>query len=203
MIQDPISPVSPAGTRRQTRRQRRRERGGLTGGLILMALGFWFLADRVLDGLPGLDQLWPIFPTLVGVGLLIGFLLGGMRDPKKVFSGTITFGVGLFFFLFTLGPLEFDQMEVLWPVFPLIVSIAFFWTWVAGLGRKPGLLVPAFINGAVGVIGLAFTLTPLAGFMGQWIATIGWPIILIIVGGFLVMGELLRFALGLGRVARR
>ncbi len=168
-----------------------------------MVLGFWFLADRLFGGLPGLDQLWPIFPTLAGVGMLLGFLLGGMKDPGRVFSGTVAFGVGLFFFLFTLGPLEWEQMGVLWPVFPLIVSIAFLWTWVAGLGRKPGLLVPAFINGTVGVLGLFFTLTPLSGFIGEWIATIGWPIILILVGGCLVVGELLRFALGLGRVARR
>lgn len=189
--------------RRRMRRTRRRQRrsarppwvGLLMVGSILVGLGLLFLVGRFWPGMPGLDRLWPIFPVAGGTMFLLQYLAGGLRDPGLVFPGVSALGVGFFFFLFTLGPFDFEQMERLWPVFPLIGGIAFFWTWIASFGRRIGLLVPAVLSGCVGVIGLLFTVTP----VGPALALLGWPLLLIGIGfGFVLLagvGVLLR---GLG-----
>jgi hypothetical protein len=91
-------------------------------------------------------------------------------------------------------------MGSLWPVFPLLGGVAFFWTWLAHFGRKNGLLIPAAGGIATGVIGLFFTLTPL----GPGMVAVAWPLILIVAGGLMVAGVVLRLvARSTGVVGRR
>jgi hypothetical protein len=155
--------------------------------LILIGIGVFFLLINtgVLGGV-NLGDLWPIFPVLIGAGLLLQFFIGGLRDPDLVFGGTIFTLTGLFFFLFTLnvnvaplGPITWSDMARLWPAFPTIVGIAFVLRWVLGGLRESGLLIPAAILLAVGLGGFSFTL---AGFPAFRLFFDYWPVLLIILG---------------------
>lgn len=163
----------------------------LIWGFFLVGLGLWFLAERLIPLVPGMEQLWPLFLALFGGALLGAFVLGGLRAPRLVLPGLLNLLLGGFFLAFTLGILPWRAMAQLWPMFPLIVGVSFFGTWAAGRGSKPRLLVPAAITGGVGLLGLAATLTPLRTIFG----VLGWPIILIGVGGLLVLVEVTRWAL--------
>ncbi|HVS12521.1 MAG TPA: DUF5668 domain-containing protein [Thermoanaerobaculia bacterium] len=188
--------------RRAERRARRRSRAimaPLLFGLGLMAVGVWFVVDTFLLPLPGPDRLWPFAPMLFGVAMIGSYVLGGLRDPARVFPGMAALLVGAFFLLVTLGPLDWDQMDALWPVFPLLGGVAFFWTWLAHFGRHNGLLVPAALGISTGVIGLFFTLTPL----GPAMVTVAWPLILIGVGALMVSGVVLRLLVRTVGVAGR
>ncbi|MEM6704131.1 MAG: DUF5668 domain-containing protein [Acidobacteriota bacterium] len=173
--------------------------GPLGTGLILLLLGGFFMAERV--GVMGFDieRAWPGILILVGFSLLISAPFRG--GAAKVLPGLINLLLGFFFLLFTQGVVAWDRLESLWPVFPLIVGIAFAGTFLASFGRKPGLLVPSAICCAVGTIGLAFTVTPL----GSFFSFLGWPMILLSLGALFVLGGLLslvaRSLLGLARLA--
>src|SRR3990172_3004337 len=115
-----------------------RRSGAIVPAVVLIAIGIFFLLAN-LDVLPRVSfvQLWPAFPALLGIGLLLQFFIGGLRDPGLVTGGTIFLLVGLFFFLFTLGidvaPLGrigWGDMTRLWPAFPTIVGIALLLQWL-------------------------------------------------------------------------
>ncbi len=46
-------------------------RGTLTGGLIVAGIGVFFLLDN-FDIIPSMGKMWPIFPIIVGVALIVG-----------------------------------------------------------------------------------------------------------------------------------
>lgn len=166
--------------------------GPAVWGLVLIAVGLWFLLQSLGVPLPGVDALWPIFPILAGVGFFASWLFS--RDKRSAYGvmipGTITFLVGLFLFGFTLGFFDWEDMVYLWPVFPLIVGAAFVVTWVFSAFREWGLLIPGGITGAVGVIGLSFTLGKLEYPYLRWILK-GWPAVLILIGLIVLIGGLL------------
>jgi len=189
--------------RRERRRLRRERRNPLMAplffGMVLIGVGLWFTIDTFLVPLPGPDRLWPFAMVLFGLATLGSFLLGGMGDPGRVFPGMASLLIGGFFLLITLGPLDWDQMNALWPVFPMLGGVAFFWTWLAHFGRENGLLVPAALGIGTGVIGLFFTLTPL----GPGVVAVAWPLILIGAGILMVVGVVLRLLVRTTGFARR
>jgi hypothetical protein len=101
-------------------------------------------------------------------------------------EGLITVGIGAtltgaFLFLFTLGLLQWSELLVYWPVFPLIVGFSFFALYLRGGMRDSGLLVPAFAIGGAGVIALPFTLGAVENeFVLQ--AVRFWPLLLPVLG---------------------
>ena len=56
--------------------ERNERRGMLTGGLIVTGVGVIFLLHN-LGFIPGFDIIWPLFPIIVGVVLIISALSGG------------------------------------------------------------------------------------------------------------------------------
>ena len=165
--------------------------GVVIWGLIMIAAGGWFLLRTLGFRLPGMGQMWPIFPTLVGLSMFVGWLFAPNKRENHgiMIPATINLLVGLFFFGFTLGFFPWSWMGVLWPVFPLIVGISFFVAWVFSLFRVWGLLVPAGITATVGIVGLAFTLGAEAGYL-QWVLKL-WPMALIALGFVVLVGGLL------------
>jgi hypothetical protein len=162
---------------------------GIVWGGILLAAGTWFLLERLGFDLPNFfGVLWPIFPFMFGVAFLVTFFTGECKDPGLVWPGTFGALVGTFFFLFTFGLLDWDQMSELWPVFPLIVGLSFFATWIAGGAKDNGLLVPATLTAAVGVLGLGFEL----GLLDADTINMLWPIALVLLGAFLIARSLRR-----------
>jgi len=53
-------------------------RGMLMGGLIVLGVGILFLLHN-LGVIPDMDVIWPIFPIIVGLALIVGALMR-MRD---------------------------------------------------------------------------------------------------------------------------
>ena len=163
----------------------RRPQGHLTLGTVLVVVGTWIFLQNLGVNLPGLEEMWPILPCLAGAALLVSFFTGKDRGAGRVFLGTSGLLVGLFFFAFTLGPLEWWEMEVYWPAYPLMGGMAFLATWVAGRGRESGLIVPAALNAVAGVVGFSFTL----GWLEMWVLPVietGWPLVLIAIGLLIV-----------------
>ena len=57
-------------------------RGTLIGGVILLGVGLIFLLSN-LDIIPDIDDMWPLFPIIVGVALIVGsFYKGKKSDPS-------------------------------------------------------------------------------------------------------------------------
>jgi hypothetical protein len=175
-----------------SKRSHRSDRSGVViWGLIMIAVGAWFLLRTLGFRLPGMGQMWPIFPTLVGLSMFVGWLFTGNKRENHgiMIPATINLLIGLFFFGFTMGVFPWSAMGVLWPVFPLIVGISFFVAWVFSLFSNWGLLIPGGITATVGIVGLGFTLSAQSGLFA-WIVRL-WPLALIALGVLVLVGGLL------------
>ncbi len=149
--------------------------GNMIGGLIVIAIGVWFLLGSLGVNLPSIGRLWPIFPALGGLAFLVAYYMGSENDAGFLIPGVGGFLTGIFFFFFTFGVFEWAEMGRLWPIFPLIGGIAFVAVWLADGRKEFGYLVPAGGGLGVGIIGLIFT------FGGINLANY-WPVILIVIG---------------------
>lgn len=165
-------------------------RSAFIPGLLLILLGAWLLARNLGVQLPGLDVLWPAFPLIFGLAFIFQYLLGGRKDTGLVFVGVAAALVGAFFFAFTLGRLPWNQMDRYWPVFVLIGGVAFLAQWLSNPGQR-GLLIPAVFALAVGLVGLVFTLQVASPALLQQ-ATKLWPLILVLLGFLILIGQFLR-----------
>lgn len=154
--------------------------GALFPGLLLIALGAWFLADALGVALPSLGDLWPVFSVGFGLACLVNYFLGGRREPGLVFMGVTSSLLGVLFFAITLGPLAWGDLGRLWPLFPLIAGLAFLAQWLTQPSER-GLLVPGLLGLAVGGVPLLFTFDLLDGAVGEWILRL-WPVLLILLG---------------------
>ena len=110
----------------------KKQSGAVWTGLGLIGLGIAFLVAT----LAGWDRFWPVFPLLGGLAFLVAYIGSGFKDSGFVWIGVAATLVGLFFFGFTLGIWEWEEMRELWPIFPLIAGIAFIATFLAERGRK-------------------------------------------------------------------
>ncbi len=163
----------------------RNRRSALIPGLVLIALGAWFLAGTLGVRLPSLGDLWPIFPLGFGLASLGNYFIEGRRQHGLIFTGVSSTLVGALFFAITLGPLTWGDLGRLWPVFILIGGLAFVAQWLAQPSER-GLLLPGLAALVVGGVLLLFTLNLLGGAVGQ-LATQLWPVLLILLGiGLLV-----------------
>jgi hypothetical protein len=179
--------------RRRRRAERaRRRRNPLFGGLMLIVAGILLLFEtqnvHAGEVRLGFETLWPLFLIAAGPGMLLGFLIGGLREPERVAAGVTTALVGWFFLAITAGPLDYSQLDRLWPVFPLAAGIGSFAGFLASLGRRLALLRGAIVTIAVGVVGLAFTLTPVGGAL----LAVGWPALIVLLGFAILAKGMLR-----------
>ena len=166
----------------------------IVGG-FLVSMGGWFALGQLGMNLPGIEQMWPVFPLFGSVCFLVGFLLGP-KNYGLVLPGVAAGLVALFFFPFSLGWWSWESMDALWPIFPLIGGLAFIAMWIAAGLRYGGLLVPAFLGVGTGLVGLAMTLTPLK----DVVVAVGWPVAFLAAGATLL---LLPIALFVGAIVRR
>lgn len=175
------------------RGRQRRQRGWVVGlgfalatGFLLLLAGGWAMLRGVGAPLPGIEEMWPIFPVIGSFPFFLGYL-ANRRAFGLVLPGALALLTGLFFFPFSFGVLDWSRMEQLWPVFPLIGGVAFLLMWAAAFFRFWGLLIPAFLGVATGLIGASLTMTPLGGAVGA----IGWPVALLATGASLILMVLL------------
>ncbi len=158
--------------------------GNVWAGLGLIGLGIAFVIAQLI----GWDRIWPLFPMLGGLSFLAWYVFTGFKDAGLVFVGIAGLLGGLFFFGFTLGIWEWDQMRDLWPVFPLIGGVAFVALFFAERARDMGTLGVGCAALIVGAVGLAFTF----GLVSREIWRL-WPLLLILMGVLSLAGGLLRW----------
>jgi hypothetical protein len=149
--------------------------GGFLAGIFFFAITLGPLAWR------DLAEWWPIFPVIGGIAFIAVFVFGKQHDPGLLFPGTGSLLVGIFFLLITMGPLRWRDMDTLWPAFPLIAGLSFIAVWLCDR-KNTGLLVPAALGMAVGLLGFVFTFRVLEA----RIIADGWPVLLILLGLALV-----------------
>jgi hypothetical protein len=162
-----------------------RDRLGFVGvGLGLIGLGSALLLALWI----GWDRIWPIFPILGGLAFFAAYIATGCKEGGLALVGTAAILVGLFFFGFTLGPWQWEQMAQLWPVFPLIGGLAFVVLfWAEGRGRDVGVLALGCAAIVVGLVGLAITF----GVLPSDIIKL-WPLLIILVGLIGLIGALVQ-----------
>ena len=152
--------------------------GAVWTGLGLIALGVAFLVAT----LAGWEKYWPVFPMLGGLAFLAAYVGSGFKDSGFVWIGVAATLVGLFFFGFTLGVWEWEEMRELWPIFPLIAGIAFVAAFLAERARDWGTLGVGLVGIIVGLVGLAYTKGGLESDIWKW-----WPALIILVGVFALL----------------
>jgi len=152
-----------------------KQSGAVWTGLGLIALGVGFLVATVA----GWEKYWPIFPMLGGLAFLAAYVGSGFRASGFVFVGVAATLIGLFFFGFTLGVWEWEEMADLWPIFPLIAGVAFIATFLAERARDWGTLGVGLAGIVVGIVGLAYTIGGLESDIWKY-----WPVLLILIGVF-------------------
>ncbi|WP_273131270.1 LiaI-LiaF-like domain-containing protein [Metabacillus sp. HB246100] len=157
-------------------------RNGKAGyGIFLIAIGLLFSLQTV--GI--IDEFWsfswPLILLFVSIGFHVGFFLSGANKQKAglLVPGGILFVLSL---LFTFEEMTgWNYSGYTWPIYLVAVAVGLFELWLFG-GREFGLLIPIFI-----LSGLAFV------FMIQNMFSFNilsfWPLLLIIVGLFLVFGR--------------
>ena len=168
-----------------------RNKGTLITAGLLILLGAYMLLNELNVGIPSWGVIWPVFPLAGGLALLVGYVLGWQRDPGKVFVGTAAVLVGLAFFPFTLGFLEYEALNVWWPAFVLIGGIAFLAQWAAARFRDWSALFLGVVALTIGGAGLIATLQLLGPETSQLLPNL-WPALLILIGLMLFMRGLLR-----------
>ncbi len=157
----------------------------------LILLGFFLLLQQLATHLFGWNHIWPIFPTLGGVTFLAGWLFSKEHDPGLLFVGTAATLVGLFFFLFTFGVLEWSEMSKLWPTFPIIGGLAFLALFAGDRFRDWGAAGTGCVAVLLGVIAFGFTLFRLPRSLGDTLIKL-WPLGLILIGLIGLLSALLR-----------
>jgi hypothetical protein len=157
--------------------------GTMVAGLALISLGIAFLLAQWL----GWDKIWPIFPMLGGLAFLGAWLGTGFQEGGFIFVGTGAVLVGLFFFGFSFGVWEWEEMATLWPIFPIIGGVAFAVMFLADRARDWGVLGVGCAAMLVGLGGLAFTF----GLVGTQILDL-LPLLLVLIGLFSLVGALIQ-----------
>ncbi|MEO8286893.1 MAG: DUF5668 domain-containing protein [Chloroflexota bacterium] len=162
----------------------RANNSSMMAGIILIVLGLIFFAvtQGALNSSWG--TIWPVFPILGGAIVLFQAFNAPNATARAglVLGGAIPLLVGIFFFTITLGLFSWSDMGALWPVFPLIVGVAFWAAYFVSGFRQRAYAIPAIVLTLVGVVFLAITLTSVGyGVLGKL-----WPIFLIIAGVLLL-----------------
>ena len=153
-------------------------------GLGLIGLGTALLVATLV----GWDSIWPAFPLLGGLFFYCAYVDSGFQDEGLAFAGTLAVLIGVFFFGFTLGFWEWEAMERLWPVFILILGLAFLALFLAQRrGRDWGALSLGLVAVVAGGVGLAITHKALGTQVVKY-----WPVLLVLVGLFSLVQALSR-----------
>lgn len=143
------------------------------GGVVLVTIGVFLL----LRAFEVIEFHWSLYLIIVGAI----FFIAAIRSSEKggVFPGTILLLTGLLFYL-RYNYIIDDSFAYLWPVFPIIVGIAFFVLFVFR-PNEWGLIIPGSVLLAVGFVFVAYNYD-MWDINPFWILYRYWPVILIAIG---------------------
>lgn len=165
----------------------RRSRSNIAIGLTLILVGAWFLAGRFFPELRILigPFSWPMIIIGVGIVMLIfGLLVGapGMAVPAVVVGGI----GGLLYYQNATG--DWASWSYAWALIPGFAGVG---TVVAGLlGERPRQSLRAGLN----LIVISLVLFVVFGSLLGGFTLLGdyWPVLLILLGGWILVRGLLR-----------
>lgn len=152
----------------------------LIPGLILIFIGGWFLAQNLGIALPNIWNLWPAFIILGGISSLVSYFSQGRSNSSHLFNAALSFMLGAFFFMFSLGIWQWSMMAQFWPLLLIIVGLAFFIQWAVEIRVTRRLILALLVSG-VGIFFLPSTMGWLAPELSQQILRF-WPAMLIVAG---------------------
>lgn len=159
-------------------------------GIFLILLGVAFLA--ITQGAINLNwgSIWPIFPMIAGVFLLVLTFTSPNPAARSglVFAGTIPLLLGLFFFAITLDILSWSNMGTLWPIFPLAVGVAFIIAYLVSNREHNFYLIP---GASLIIIAVTFLVIFQVGGSASAIGKL-WPIFLVMAGILLLVLPMIR-----------
>jgi uncharacterized membrane protein HdeD (DUF308 family) len=149
-----------------------------TGRLIFGAAMIVFGALLLLVNFSevSMRHLWPIFPLLVGGGMIFGYL-NNRENVGFLMPGTVLIIISLLFFYCAFD--RWEAMSRLWPIFILAPGVGFLVVYFGGT-RDRGLLMPAGILGLIGFVFLAVNYK-ISNFI---------PILMILIGLLLILSQL-------------
>ncbi len=153
-------------------------RRSLLPGIILIAVGLIFLLQKFGCFYFTWDTIWPIFLVIPGLAMIIGSFRKGAAGT--IFPGVVIFLIGILFFAVNYDFFWYYNFEELWPLFIVIVGIAF----IALFLRKPsgmkGLIPGIFLIG-LGSIFLLNEFGYLSWYIWEDIVDF-WPVLIILIG---------------------
>lgn len=149
-------------------------------GLAIVVFGV--LALLANAGLVSIDwyELWPLLVLGIGLAFEFAFFLNQDASPGFLLPGGVLTTVGCVFLIAVL--FGWDVIGELWPLFVLAPAVGFYQMYLFG-GRQVGLLVPAVIFSAVGLVFLVVNL------MSSEVLGTVFPIAMIIIGGLLLLNS--------------
>jgi hypothetical protein len=159
-------------------------RTGLAFGVILILIGAWFLAVQLIPGLSRWGFHWPLI--ILGVGVLL-FVLGlATRQPSLAIPACIVGGIGgLLYWQFLTD--RWESWSYAWALIPGFVGLGMIVTGL--LGERRG----EMFRGGATLLVISLVLFVIFGAflgggfgLGQY-----WPILLIVLGLFLLAQPLL------------
>jgi len=111
---------------------RMRDPGLVTGGTIFLLIGLFFFLFTLGVTIEPLGRirwgdmavLWPAIPTIIGVGILMQWIFGGLRDHGLLIPVMIFLLIGLGGFASTLrGIPTFSILVDYWPVLLIVIGV--------------------------------------------------------------------------------
>ena len=161
-----------------------RRRSSIAGGLVLILLGALFLAAQFLPGL----RLWISWPwIIIGVGvffLVLGLVTGepGLAVPACIIGGI----GGLLYWQNITG--NWDSWAYAWTLIPGFVGVGIVLSGLLGENTRESLRGGSWLILISLVLFLAFSsLFGVLGPLGNF-----WPVLLILLGVFLLIQALFR-----------
>lgn len=108
-------------------------------GIFLAILGVLFLLVNNHLVWFGWTELWPSLLVLTGLFLLR--IYTRRHKPRQLFLGLFLFQFGIFFMLFSTGILQWERMDVLWPVLLVMIGLAMLSLTVSAEHTAPAVIV--------------------------------------------------------------
>ena len=155
-------------------------------GILLIIIGSLLLIHRLDIFYFDWQQTYPLVFILVGIMLFVSYFAN--HNNNSVFWGTIITLAGIFFFLRNYHYIEYYYMDEAWPIFMIILGIAF----LVLFAIKPqdwGVLIPA---GIFLFLGTSFLMRNLRLWCAQEIIRRYWPLLLILIGAGVILSSLKR-----------
>jgi hypothetical protein len=152
-------------------------RNNIIWGILLIFLGLLILINRIYGiDLISINYLWPLFILIPGLSFELGYFTR-RRDSGLLVPGGILTIIGLLFLFQTYTNWKFA--EIIWPICVISVAFGLFQLYIFG-HRHFGLLIPVFILGCIGGIGLVSII------FGEFLPWLNYSLLLPIV--FILLG---------------